>query len=326
MAESNDETKPSFSVIIPSHNVEGYILQTLASVFAQDYREFEVILVDDHSTDRTVKLVSESEYPVQIFASAGKGAGAARNHGARHAKGNYLCFLDSDDIWFPWALRTFSMGLTEHSDASWLIGRSTRFQDARELETRTATEGYSGLDPEFRKLNNFASTFKKYIEVHTGTQAIRREVFFRAGGYDESLKNLEDGELYLKLSEVSPLILIKRPILLGYRNRHGSTSSLQQGLARDCFTVYNRARSGAYASTGAVRRRQSIIASRYLRPSLIDLIVKNRKGEFLFYWISCFWSELRLGHLKFLFGSLAMYLFHSLRPKRHSTTREDVCP
>ena len=90
------------SVIVPVYNVENYIAQTIESVLQQTYTNFEILVIDDESPDRSVAIIREFDDPrIKIISQENRGLAGARNTGIRHAQGDYLAFLDSDDLWLP---------------------------------------------------------------------------------------------------------------------------------------------------------------------------------------------------------------------------------
>ena len=90
------------SVIVPVYNVENYIAQTIDSVLQQTYTNFEILVIDDESPDRSVAIIREFDDPrIKIISQENRGLAGARNTGIRHAQGDYLAFLDSDDLWLP---------------------------------------------------------------------------------------------------------------------------------------------------------------------------------------------------------------------------------
>ena len=103
-----------FSVIMPAYNRAAFIGAALHSVVAQTLGDWECIVVDDGSTDGTCAVVREmaaKEPRIRLIEQANAGPGAARNKGAAAATGKYLAFLDSDDLWMPWALETYREAL-----------------------------------------------------------------------------------------------------------------------------------------------------------------------------------------------------------------------
>ncbi|MGL5077637.1 MAG: glycosyltransferase family 2 protein, partial [Waterburya sp.] len=90
------------SVIVPVYNVEDYIAQTINSVLNQTYPHFELLIIDDASPDRSLEICQQFRDPrIKIISQKNRGLAGARNTGIRHAQGDYLAFLDSDDLWLP---------------------------------------------------------------------------------------------------------------------------------------------------------------------------------------------------------------------------------
>src|SRR5580704_8985688 len=105
---------PFFSVVIPAFNRTDLLAKALASVFQQEFTNFEVIVVDDGSTDDQSRVVQKYKDRVTFLRQDNAGQGAARNRGAAAARGEYLAFLDSDDLWFPWTLKVVDRIIREH--------------------------------------------------------------------------------------------------------------------------------------------------------------------------------------------------------------------
>ena len=97
--------RPLVSIIMPAHNREAYIGEAVESALSQDYENVELIVVDDGSTDRTYEILSDFGERIRLFRQHNAGPGAARNRGLDHAGGEFIAFLDSDDVWAPGKLR-----------------------------------------------------------------------------------------------------------------------------------------------------------------------------------------------------------------------------
>ena len=107
-------TQPRFSIVIPTYNQATTVTRTLAACFAQTLTDFEIIVVDDGSSDTTLSVLNAIDDPrLIVFSQANAGPAAARNTGMRHARGNYIAFLDSDDAWYPAYLSTVDQALSE---------------------------------------------------------------------------------------------------------------------------------------------------------------------------------------------------------------------
>ena len=105
---------PLFSTIIPVYNRAALIRATLDSVLAQDLPDQEVIVVDDGSTDDTVNTLESYGNRIRVLQQKNSGPAVARNLGIQHAAGEYIAILDSDDLWFPWTLATYTEAIREN--------------------------------------------------------------------------------------------------------------------------------------------------------------------------------------------------------------------
>src|ERR1051325_1747163 len=130
---------PTFSVIIPTYNRSSYLKVTLESVWRQTLTDYEIIIVDDGSTDDTSAYLSQIGERVTVIRQLNRGPGIARNRGAESARGEYLAFLDSDDLWFPWTLETVAQLITSHDRPALIAARLVLFKDPAELESVSQT-------------------------------------------------------------------------------------------------------------------------------------------------------------------------------------------
>src|SRR6186997_3366943 len=121
-----------FSVIIPTFNRAPFLVRTLESVRQQTFTDYQVVVVDDGSTDNTLEQLREYSW-VDVLTQKNRGPGAARNLGASRAKGEYLAFLDSDDLWFPWTLATYASVIQQAVSPTFMVGKPMRFRDEATL-------------------------------------------------------------------------------------------------------------------------------------------------------------------------------------------------
>lgn len=112
---------PKFSVVVPAYNVAEYIQECLDSIYAQNIKDFEIIVVNDCSTDSTRRILDEQtdQRLIVVNHDVNKGLSSARNTGIAHAKGEFVAFIDSDDAWLPYHLKLAEMFFTEHPDINW---------------------------------------------------------------------------------------------------------------------------------------------------------------------------------------------------------------
>src|SRR6266478_4234046 len=123
---------PLFSIIVPTYNRALYIRATLDSVRAQEFTDYEVIAVDDGSTDKTLSILRETP-SVRVLQQDNKGPGAARNYGVSQASGVYIAFLDSDDLWFPWTLSMFAKAIEQYHNPALIAAKLKLFWDDQDL-------------------------------------------------------------------------------------------------------------------------------------------------------------------------------------------------
>jgi len=200
---------PLVSVIIPAFNAERYLGETLESVLGQAYRPIEVIVVDDGSTDGTVGLVedlrkraSEPGSTLVLLRQKNAGPSAARNRGIKEARGEYITFLDSDDLWPAGKLASQVALMEEHSDAGLVFGDVQRFSGPG--EARATMFANRGLGPAFFGGGFYVEkALEKLLELNfipTGTVMLRAGFEKKAGLFDESFRMVEDLELWCRVA------------------------------------------------------------------------------------------------------------------------------
>ena len=190
------------SVVIPVYNAEKYLEETLASVFAQTYPHIEIVAVDDGSKDRSIQILEQYPGRIHVIKQSNSGAAAARNRGAREAKGKWIAFLDADDLWMPdkvqRQLETCSEYAWSHTDSVFFGGVNDGRKDS------DFTEKYQGQILEQLICSNF---------VGTSTLMIQRQVFLDAGGFDESLRSIQDWELWIRIARQHPIGYMDAPLM-----------------------------------------------------------------------------------------------------------------
>ena len=209
--------KPTVSVIIPAYNCETYITETLDSVLGQTFKDLELIVVDDGSTDRTREIVASYGAPVRLLTQINSGVCAARNYGIREAAGRYICLMDHDDYWFPEKLVLQLEEMSKHRETGlvyssfiwWYRNAEGVFPDPSSF----APASYSvGIDEEFSGWIYHLLLLDCW--VLTSSALIRAEVFDKCGVFDESLPYSEDWDLWLRISQEYPFTKLRKPLTL----------------------------------------------------------------------------------------------------------------
>jgi len=222
-----DYEKGLVSVIIPAYNATRWIARTIDSVRAQTYQPVEIIVVDDGSTDGTDEYVKNSFPQVTILRKPNGGPATARNFGAKAAHGEFLAFLDMDDLWAPTKLAAQLTAVEGIPDWGLCVTRSIKFLAHDEypiFERVWVRPGTTRIC--FRTLlNDRWSFFRKNHITTCSTALVKREVFDEIGGFDENINLLgvDDYDFYLRISHDWQVIMVKAP-LVGYQITPGSIS------------------------------------------------------------------------------------------------------
>lgn len=240
------------SVIIPTYNRAQLLLKTLDSVFAQTKPAHEVIVVDDGSTDHTRQAVAQFPHPVIYQYQENAHLGAARNTGQRLATGEALLFLDSDDLLAPLALERMAQALDARPEAA-LVYCASQFIDA-DGNLSAAPFGHPFLEGDVWE-QLIAGNFIR----SAGSVLIRRSALEKVGPWvtRELLRSNEDWEMWLRLSEVGPLVHVPEPLFL-YR-LHTSMSSDETAMYHWALAVLEM----QIARHASDSRRLSVLAKAY---------------------------------------------------------------
>jgi len=212
-----------FSVIIPLYNKAPYIEKALQSVLQQTFRNFEIIVVDDGSTDNgaeIVKKVFSTDYltahqlqiPLkgfQLISQPNQGVSTARNNGAKQAKENYLAFLDADDEWHPEYLAKMKQLIEQFPDAGlW----ASNYYIVKNGRNRQATVG---VEKDFSKgIINYFQVYAKTLcmPIWTGAAIVSKKVFEEEHGFKPQLKLGEDFDLWVRIAIKHPVAFLNEPL------------------------------------------------------------------------------------------------------------------
>jgi glycosyltransferase involved in cell wall biosynthesis len=217
--------KPEVSVIIPTYN-RGWILrEAIDSVLAQDFKDFELIVVDDGSTDDTVKILDDYGQDLMRIRQTNRGVSAARNHGIAAASGHLIAFLDSDDLWLPRKLST--------QVAFFDANPSAVINQTEEIWIRNGVR----VNPKVRHHKFAGMIFERSLAlclVSPSAVMMTRSLFDEVGLFDEALPACEDYDLWLRISWRYPVHLIETPLII---KRGGHADQLSKAPGLDKFRI-----------------------------------------------------------------------------------------
>lgn len=217
--EKNRIGRPLVSVVIPTYNRAWVLRDAIESVLAQTFESFELIVVDDGSTDNTPALLDGYEDLVALE-QTNKGVSAARNRGIAHAQGKFIAFLDSDDLWLPEKLSAQVTFFQENPDALICQTQETWIRNGQRIYSKSRHMKQSGL------------FFERSLElclVSPSAVMIKKGLFETVGMFDEDLPACEDYDLWLRINATIPIFLIDEPLVIK-RGGHADQLSSNAGL------------------------------------------------------------------------------------------------
>ncbi len=212
---------PKVSVIIPTYNRAEFLRRAIRSVLNQTYQDFEIVVVDDASTDKSRDVVSgiSDERIRYICHEVNKGCPAARNTGVTNSRGEYIAFLDDDDEWLPDKLK-MQVDLLDGSPST-----TGGVYTASLVIDRPTGMILDGAKPE-KKGNLFDELFLQNCIRSPSTVLIRRRCFEKVGRFDTSLGFVDDWDMWIRVSKEFRLEYIKMPLVKYYYHDGQSSADL----------------------------------------------------------------------------------------------------
>jgi glycosyltransferase involved in cell wall biosynthesis len=246
---------PQVSIIIPTYNSATYLKQAIDSVLAQTHRDFEILVIDDGSTDDTADLMNGYGAAVRYLRQPNHGVATARNRGIEESRGEYVAFLDADDVWLPDKLERQIEALEQYP------GRGACYTDffvvAPDLTVQTrishAQQGHT-----------FEALLLKGNVVGTPSSVIcRREDVRQVGGFDPSFSYGADWEMWIRLASVTEFVHVREPLVL-YRQHDGNMSRNIALLEDDSVRLLAKGFATEGISQELCRKKQKALARNYL--------------------------------------------------------------
>lgn len=208
------------SVIIPTYNRGWIIKEAIDSVLTQNYPDFELIVVDDGSTDDTQNILAEYKSRIRILQQDNKGVSAARNYGIDKARGDYLAFLDSDDIWLQNKITTQVNFFKQDPESLICQTQEIWIRNGKRVNPKKYHKKYSGMI--------FEKTLPRCL-VSPSAVMIKKSLIEEVGCFDETLPACEDYDLWLRISCRYPIHLIPKALIIK-RGGHMDQLSAKPGL------------------------------------------------------------------------------------------------
>ena len=265
-----------FSTIIPVYNRVYLIDRTLASIINQDINhEIEIIIVDDGSTDGTAECLVKYGDRITVLYQENKGPGAARNLGIAQATGDYILFLDSDDLWFDWSLNTIKNTILKYNYPAFVAGKTVEFADESELKQIKSTT------IEVESFTDYYASSKQSLWLLGGAVAIKSEVLRQVEGYTSKWINGEDSDLWLKLGIAKHFVFIKSPVILAYYQHANSAVANCEKTYEGAWHMISQEKNCLYPGDKARKLERLGIILRHIRPVTLAYL---RDGNIINAW------------------------------------------
>ncbi len=239
-ALSRRSMSPKVSIVIPTYNYGCYIEAAINSVLNQRYKNIEILVVDDGSTDDTQSRLEQyqNDSRLNVIVQSNQGAAAARNRGIKASTGAFIAFLDADDIYRPDNIAVKVSFLTAHQEFAWCYsnwawvdkeGRTIRFGNEPDMSLA-----------HLRANGNILHWVLQGYKLQTNVFLFRRETLDAVGGFDESLTVLEDHDLYLRTAADFPIGYVDDVLLEIYQHADSLGTGVERKTAYYCRWLLHR--------------------------------------------------------------------------------------
>jgi glycosyltransferase involved in cell wall biosynthesis len=287
---------PIISVIIPAYNAERTILETIKSVQNQTFSDFEIVVINDGSTDRTLELLQNvKDERLRVFSYKNSGVAVARNRGISHSTGEFISFIDADDLWTPDKLDLQLAALRQHPEAgvaySW-----TYFLYEQENSTVPGK-------PVFFEGNVYPKLLVENFIAHGSNLLIRRKCIESVGEFDSNFPHCADWDFYIRLAARWSFVVVPKHQIY-YRQSPSSMTSKIDVIERQMLLMFEKAFQSAPIEYQYIRNQSlawvyEYCTQQYLQYST-NLSEVHQAGQKL-------WKAIRL-HPPILFGDYAQSL------------------
>jgi glycosyltransferase involved in cell wall biosynthesis len=261
---------PLISVVIPVYNNETTIQETIESVLSQSFSDLELIVINDGSQDSTLKIVSSILDPrLKVFSYPNAGLAATRNRGVSHASGEYISFIDADDLWTADKLEAQFKALQANPQAAVAYSWTDWIDESGQF---LRPGGHISVNGDV-----FATLLVRDFVESGSNPLIRAEALAEVGGFDESLPAVEDWDMWLRLAAGYEFVCVPSPQIL-YRVSSSSMSSNVWKMEAGSLQVIERAFAVAPESLQHLKREVLGSRYKYLTFKAVEGTPERKKG------------------------------------------------
>jgi teichuronic acid biosynthesis glycosyltransferase TuaG len=246
---------PEVSVIIPAYNAAHYLAEAVDSVLRQSFQDFEILVIDDGSTDDTEELMRGYRTKVRYLRQQNSGVAIARNHGIEQSRGRYIAFLDADDTWAAHKLERQLTAMADHKDYRICYSAFTiTGPDLTPISVSRSRRQAHALEDILLRGNVIATPTTVMGE---------RALFVESGGFDSALSQCADWDMWVRLAALTDFLYIDEP--LAWYRRHGANMSRNASLLeQDSFRVLEKGFAMEGVADRLRARRRFAFARNYM--------------------------------------------------------------
>ncbi|GAA6615691.1 glycosyltransferase [Scytonema sp. NUACC26] len=269
----NQEKSPSplISVVIPVFNGEKTIKETIVSVLHQTFDNFELIIINDGSEDSTLDVISQiDDSRVKVFSYSHTNANISRNRGLYYSSGEYVSFLDADDLWLPEKLNSQLLALQQNANAMVAYSWTDYIDECSQFVVSGTHTTVNGNVYEKLLVSNFLENGSNPL--------IRREALIALGGFDESLPAAQDWDMWLRLAHKYNFVAVPSVQVL-YRISANSLSSNLTRQEKACLLLLNKAYNNSPASKQSFRKQSLANLYKYLSCRALEQPFNRHKSK-----------------------------------------------
>lgn len=290
---------PLFTVVIPVFNRTRLLKATLSTLQKQRFGDFETIIVDDGSTESVEDVLKDVDLRVTLLRlPANLGQPSARNRGIQHASGEFIAFLDSDDLWFPWTLETYRQAIVEAGNISFGAGSACAVMGSEESKHTEVKEFSCAYYDDYLSYRSHSPEWWFVPSMAFARAELLREV----GGFWSDRLQCEDVDLWQRLGTASRFAKIDSPVTCGYRLHAESATLKFPSMAEGVCTLIAKERHGCYPGGDSRQRDRIRVISAHARHHARELADSfHFASGWRLYW-QAFWWNLMLGRWRFLAG------------------------
>ncbi len=260
----------TISVIIPAYNAEDTIKETINSVLNQTFTDFELIVVNDGSQDSTLEVISSiSDSRIRVFSYSNAGLAATRNRGISQARGEYISFIDADDLWTPDKLEAQLAALKTSTQAAVAYSWTDWIDESGQFLRPGGHINWNG--------NVYSQLLLRDFVESGSNPLIHREALTQVGGFDESLVAVEDWDMWLRLAAHYEFVCVPSPQIL-YRVSPNSMSTNVWKMESASLHVIQKALTQAPKSLQNSKNKVLGERYKYLTIKAVEGKLERRRG------------------------------------------------